>query len=131
MARAADHKGLAPLLGHERPEVAKLALLASLCTGADPAKLAEPIGERGASALEAVVIEAVNERLRPHHRRRAELAADPGYLDEVLARGNARANEVAGETLERVRAAMAMTYLCRRQPIPMWRCAHQRPQHFR
>ena len=50
VARAADHKGLAPLLGHERPEVANLVLLAALCTGADPADPADPaesIGERG------------------------------------------------------------------------------------
>lgn len=63
-----------------RPEVSNLLLLAALCTGADPAELAESIGDRGASALKAVVIDAVNERLRPHRRRRAELAANPGYL---------------------------------------------------
>lgn len=88
-------------------------LLAAFCTGADPAELAKSIGDRGASALKATVIEAVNERLRPHRQRRIELAADPGYLDEVLARGNARANEVADETLDEVRRVMGMTYLHR------------------
>jgi len=94
-----------------RPEVANLVLLAALCTGADPAELAESIGDRGASALKAVVAEAVNERLRPHRRRRADLVANLEYLDEVLARGNARANEVANETLDRVRETMGMAYL--------------------
>jgi len=94
-----------------RPEVANLVLLAALCTGADPAELAESIGDRGASALTAVVAEAVNEHLRPHRRRRIELAADPDHLDEVLTKGNARANELADETLDRVREAMGMTYL--------------------
>lgn len=93
-----------------RPEVANLVLLAALCTGAEPAELAESIGDRGASALKATVIEAVNERLRPHRQRRIELAANPDYLDEVLARGNVRANEVADETLDEVRRVMGMTY---------------------
>ena len=95
----------------DRPEVANLVLLAALCTGADPAQLAESIGDRGASAPKVLVIEAVNERLRPHRQRRTELAANPGYLDEVLTKGNARANEVADETLDRVREAMRMAYL--------------------
>ncbi|MHB1536502.1 MAG: tryptophan--tRNA ligase, partial [Acidimicrobiales bacterium] len=43
----------------------------------------------------------------------AELIADPDYLDEVLVRGNARANQVAYETLDRVREAMGMSYLHR------------------
>lgn len=97
-----------------RPEVANLVLLAALCTGGDPTEIAESLGDRGASALKAVVIEAVNERLRPHRRRRAELVEDPDYLDEVLASGNARANVVADETLDRVREAMGMAYLRRR-----------------
>ena len=72
-----------------------------------------------------MVIDAVNERLRPHRQRRAELTADPGYLDEVLARGNARANEVADETLERVREAMGMAYLHGRQRIPYAAAQHR------
>ncbi|MHB1536375.1 MAG: tryptophan--tRNA ligase [Acidimicrobiales bacterium] len=93
-----------------RREVASLVLLAALCTGTDPNDVAESIGTRGASALKTFVIEAVNERLRPHRRRRAEFIADPGYLDDVLAQGNARANHVADETLRQVRHVMGMTY---------------------
>ena len=52
--------------------------------------------------------EAVNEHLRPMRRRRAELAADPGAVLDVLARGNARADELATATLDRVRTAMRM-----------------------
>lgn len=52
----------------------------------------------------------VNEYLRPLRCRRAELVADPGYLDDVLARGNARANQVADETHDQVRQVMDMTY---------------------
>lgn len=93
-----------------RPEVANLILLAALCAGTDPNEVAAFIGARGASALKALVVEAVNERFRSHRRRRAELIADPGYLDDVLAQGNSRANEVADKTLRQVRQVMGMTY---------------------
>ena len=93
-----------------RPEVANLLLTAALCTGADPVDLADQIGDRGAGALKAVVTEAVNEFFRPLRRRRVELAADPGHLREVLARGNAHANEVADSTLDQVRGVMDMAY---------------------
>jgi tryptophanyl-tRNA synthetase len=93
-----------------RPEVASLLLTAALCTDRDPVELADSLGARGAAALKALVTEAVNEHLRPLRRRRAELAADRAYLRGVLRRGNARANEVAGVTLDRVRQVMDMTY---------------------
>jgi tryptophanyl-tRNA synthetase len=91
-----------------RPEVANLVLLGALCRGESPAAFADAIGDRGAAALKAAVTEAVNEHLRPLRRRRAELAADPGFVAEVLARGDARASELAEATLDRVRGAMGM-----------------------
>ena len=91
-----------------RPEVSSLVLLGALCSGATPESFADRIGDRGAAALKAEVTEAVNEHLRPLRRRRAELAADPGLVHEVLARGNARARELADATLARVQAAMGM-----------------------
>lgn len=93
-----------------RPEVASLLLTASMCTGADPVDVADSIGDRGAGALKALVTEAVNEYFRPLRRRRIDLAGDPGYLRAVLARGNARANEIADDTLGHVRRVMDMTY---------------------
>jgi tryptophanyl-tRNA synthetase len=93
-----------------RPEVASLLLAAALCAGRSPVELADEIGDRGAGALKAVVTEAVNEHLRPLRQRRAELARDPEYLRGVLADGNARANEVADETLSRIRDVMQMIY---------------------
>jgi len=93
-----------------RPEVASLLLTAAMCTGADPVDVADSIGDRGAGALKALVTEAVNEYFRPLRRRRSDLAGDPGYLRAVLARGNARANEIADDTLGHVRRVMDMTY---------------------
>ena len=94
-----------------RPEVANLLLLIALCEGSDPAAVAEEIGDGGGGALKSRLTEAINTELAPLRARRAELEADPGYLDEVLRRGNARANEVAETTLDEVRDAMGMRYL--------------------
>jgi tryptophanyl-tRNA synthetase len=93
-----------------RPEVSNLLLIAALCTGRDPTDIADELGDSGAAALKALVTEAVNEELRPLRRRRRELAADPGYLQQVLADGSARANHIADETLQRVREVMDMDY---------------------
>jgi tryptophanyl-tRNA synthetase len=93
-----------------RPEVASLLRMAALCTGRDPVAIADELGDRGAAALKALVIDAVNEHLRPLRRRRRELAADPAEVRRIVARGNARANEMADRTLREVREAMRMTY---------------------
>jgi tryptophanyl-tRNA synthetase len=93
-----------------RPEVSSLVLLAALCAGRDPAALAAEIGAGGAAALKRCVTEAVNERFAPIRARRAELAADPGYVRRVLRDGNARATEIANFTLDNVRKAMEMVY---------------------
>jgi tryptophanyl-tRNA synthetase len=40
--------------------------------------------------------------------RRAEIEAHPGYVDEVLKKGAARANAVASATMTRVRTAVGL-----------------------
>ena len=94
-----------------RPEVASLLQLAAALTDRSPVEVAAGIGDGGAGALKTIVIEAVNESLRPLRTRRRELLADPAYLDGVLLDGIAQANAVANETLRQVRAAMGMDYL--------------------
>lgn len=93
-----------------RPEVANLLTIAALCEGGDPATIAEEIGDGGGGGLKSRVTEAVNTYFAPLRARRAELEADLGAVDEVVRRGNQRANEVAEATLDEVRAAMGMTY---------------------
>jgi tryptophanyl-tRNA synthetase len=93
-----------------RPEIASLLLTAALCSDSDPVDLAESIGSRGAGALKALVTETVNEYFRPLRKRRVELSADPAFLHSVLTRGNAHANEIANDTLDRVRHVMDMSY---------------------
>jgi tryptophanyl-tRNA synthetase len=94
-----------------RPEVSNLVLLAALASGREPHEVAQEIGDGGGGALKKVVTEAVNEHFAPIRARRAELAADPAYLLQVLAQGNARASAVAEQTLDEVRQAMQMQYV--------------------
>ncbi|MGL4831989.1 MAG: tryptophan--tRNA ligase [Propionibacteriaceae bacterium] len=94
----------------QRPEVANLLTLVSLCTGIDPHVIAGDIGDGGAGQLKKQLTEALNEYLAPIRARRSELIADPGYLQSVLREGNERAIACADATLAEVRAAMNMVY---------------------
>ncbi len=53
---------------------------------------------------------AINGVLEPIRARRAAALARPGYLRDVLEAGSARARDVAGETMARVRAAVNLRY---------------------
>jgi tryptophanyl-tRNA synthetase len=55
------------------------------------------------------LFEAVWEYFAPMRARRDEILARPGYVDDVLADGAARAREVAGATMERVRKAVGLS----------------------
>ncbi|WP_199513174.1 tryptophan--tRNA ligase [Nucisporomicrobium flavum] len=93
-----------------RPGVSGLVQLAALCLDRDPHEVAASIGDAGAATLKRTVTEAVNEFLAPMRQRRAEYANDVGSVREVLRSGNARANAIADQTLQEVRAAMGTTY---------------------
>jgi tryptophanyl-tRNA synthetase len=91
-----------------RPEVANLLMLISLATGEAPEAIAERIGDGGAGMLKKTLTESLNDYLRPHRARRAELEADPAYISQVLKAGVAKAREMASATLEEVREVMNM-----------------------
>ncbi|WP_125776071.1 tryptophan--tRNA ligase [Antribacter gilvus] len=94
-----------------RPEIANLLTIGAHFVGTTPEALAESVGAAGAGRLKRVVTEALVEGLRPLRARRAEAAAQgPEYLRAILARGNARADEIATCTLDDVRDLMRMTY---------------------
>ena len=93
-----------------RPAVATLLDLLAAASGADPHRLADEIGDRGAGRLKQVVTEAVNELLRPVRRRRAGLADDTSHLDGVLDAGNARARRLADRTLATVHDLLGMSH---------------------
>ena len=62
----------------------------------------------GYGKFKAAVAEAVVEFLRPLQERYADLTADPGEVDERLARGAAAAEDLAGAVIERVRRATGL-----------------------
>lgn len=94
----------------DRPEVSNLILLAALCLKRKPELIAEEVGDGGAARLKRLVTEAVNEHFREIRKRRAELVRDQGYLRQILLAGNARAREIARETLADVRRLMHTEY---------------------
>ena len=91
-----------------RPEVANLLSLISLCTGEEPESIAQRIGDGGGGMLKKVLTEAMNEKLRPLRQKRAQLEADPAYIRQVLLDGSAKAREIGIKTLEEVREIMNM-----------------------
>jgi len=62
----------------------------------------------GCRDCKAALREELDARLAPLRARRTELAADPGRVTEILARGAERATEVAEATLREVRRAMGI-----------------------
>jgi tryptophanyl-tRNA synthetase len=93
-----------------RPEVANLLLLAALCLDQPPADIASAADGKGAAGLKAIVTEAVNSRFAAIRSRRAELAADRGYLRQVLLAGNEKARATAADTLDAVMRLMHTSY---------------------
>ena len=91
-----------------RPAVANLLTLISLCTGEEPASIAERIGDKGGSELKRQVTDALNEKLRPLRERRRKLEGSPEYIRDVLLSGVAKARQIATQTLDEVREAMNM-----------------------
>ncbi|MHB8680961.1 MAG: tryptophan--tRNA ligase [Acidimicrobiales bacterium] len=82
-----------------KPGVSNLLELLAAAGGGTPAQLAGGFSNYG--ELKKAVSEALVELLEPVRRRHAELHADPGYVEEVLAAGAAKARAVAGVTLDR------------------------------
>ena len=67
-------------------------------------------GKVGDVEVKLKLAAAINTLLDPIRTRRAEALARPDDIRDVLLAGSARAREVAGETMERVRAAVKLKY---------------------
>jgi tryptophanyl-tRNA synthetase len=65
-------------------------------------------GGRGYSEFKTELFEKLWEYFAPMRKRREEILADKSYVDNVLAHGAKRANEVADHVMERVRAAVGL-----------------------
>ena len=91
-----------------RPEVANLLSLISLCTQEAPEDVAARIGEGGGGMLKNELTVALNEELRPLRQKRAQLEKDAAYIRSVLLDGVKKAREIAEQTLSEVREVMNM-----------------------
>ena len=89
-----------------KPGVSNLLELLSVATGTSPEQLAAQYSQYG--ALKADTAAAVVEFLRPLHERFAELAKEPEYVLDVLAKGADKAEAIAAGTLQRARDAMGL-----------------------
>ena len=93
-----------------RPEVSNLVLLTALCLEREPREVAEEIGAGGAATLKRVLVEAVNERMRPIRSLRSTLIEDRTALRDVLMAGTETTRAMAVETLRSVRRLMHTDY---------------------
>ena len=81
-----------------------------MASGADVAAMEDSFraGGKGYGHYKQQLFEALWETFRSAREKRAELAADPGYVDGVLREGAARARALARSVLDRVRAAAGL-----------------------
>ena len=89
-----------------KPGLSNLLELLAAATGRTPAEVA--LGYERYGDLKADTAEALIEMLRPMQAQRAELAADPGAVAVLLARGAAKAMEIAGATYDRAAEAVGL-----------------------
>jgi tryptophanyl-tRNA synthetase len=89
-----------------KPGVANLLSILAAATDADPGDLAGKYTQYG--PLKTDTAEAVIELLRPVQQRYAELSRDPGTVQEILARGAAKARATAAATMARVRDRLGL-----------------------
>ncbi|MFE5616788.1 tryptophan--tRNA ligase [Streptomyces sp. NPDC056470] len=89
-----------------RPGVANLLDLLAASTGGNPEALAGVYESYG--SLKRDTADAVVELLRPVRERHAELAADPGHVDQVLRDGAERARGMARPLVDRAYRAIGL-----------------------
>jgi tryptophanyl-tRNA synthetase len=95
-------------VGDDKPGITNLLTILSVCTGTPVSRLAQAYAGRGYGDFKADVAEAVVALTEPVRVRYAELVADPGHLDQVLAGGAGRAGAVAEKTMAAVRERVGL-----------------------
>ncbi|MER8237275.1 tryptophan--tRNA ligase [Streptomyces sp. NPDC094049] len=89
-----------------KPGIANLLDLMAAATGGNPSVLAGAYASYG--ALKKDTADAVVELLRPLRERHTALAADPGFVDQVLRDGAERARVVARPLVDRAYGAIGL-----------------------
>ncbi|MXO75002.1 tryptophan--tRNA ligase [Altererythrobacter aerius] len=91
-----------------RPEAANLVAIYAVLTGEPVDSVLAQMGGKGFGAFKPLLGEVLVETLRPISARFRALLADREELDAILARGSARAREIAQPTLDRTYAALGL-----------------------
>lgn len=91
-----------------RPEVANLLTLIALTTGRRQDDIASEIGNGGAKMLKDMLIEAVDNFLKPIREKRLELESNPIFVENILKKGIEKVREEANKTLNSVLERMGM-----------------------
>jgi len=94
--------------GH--PEICNIHKLDGFFNPLQQMEFAEQCRRAGVGCVEhkQILAEKINIALKPFRERRAEIAARPQYVEEVLADGASRAGAIAKETMKEVRQRMGL-----------------------
>ncbi|HZW98630.1 MAG TPA: tryptophan--tRNA ligase [Trueperaceae bacterium] len=93
---------------HASPGVKNLMTIAHIASGRSIEDIEAELEGEGYGTLKRLTAEAVNEMLSPFQRRYREFMDDRQTLEAILARGAARAREIASATLGRAQRAMGV-----------------------
>ncbi len=105
---AVTDTGREVVAAEDKPGITNLLTILSVATGRAVEDLESAYAGKGYGDFKSDVAAAVVELFTPIRERYSALAADPGYLDEVLAQGAARAGAVADTTMADVRARVGL-----------------------
>jgi len=94
--------------GEDKPGITNLIEILAAVRGQDPAAVEAEFSDAGYGAFKTAVGEAVVDYLAPIRERYAELRADEGRLESILADGSAAAHAIARQTVAEVRALMGV-----------------------
>jgi tryptophanyl-tRNA synthetase len=106
--RAVTDSGSEVRRGAEKPGIANLIEILAAVRGETPEQVEDQMKDARYGDLKGAVASAVIDYLAPVRERYAELRADEGSLEAILAGGAERARAIAGETLADVRARMGV-----------------------
>lgn len=104
--RAVTDSGTEIRFAADRPAITNLLTIYQLLTEKTPDEIEEYFGGRGYAKLKEELADVTIEFLRPFQERVHDI--DDGKLNEILERGAARAESIAGPTLAQAKAEMGL-----------------------
>jgi tryptophanyl-tRNA synthetase len=104
--RAVTDSGTEIRFAADRPAITNLLTIYQLLTGKTPDEIEQHFGGRGYAKLKEELADVTIEFLRPFQERVHDI--DDGKLNEILERGAARAESIAGPTLAQAKAKMGL-----------------------